>query len=81
MILIKCAMDARRIMKAIREFNEAPEDILKEISEFAQENMDRGLYTSDSVQDVFEMSDFLKARGFKVQAVTHEKKKALMIYW
>lgn len=82
MILIKCATDARRLMKATKKFNEA-DGILKEISEFAQANMDRGIYTPDSGndEDIYKMSDFLKHRGFKVQETTHDGKKALLILW
>jgi hypothetical protein len=68
-------------MKAVKEFKEAPTDILKEISEFAQANMNSGMYTSDNTQDIYKMSDFLRLRGFDVQETTHDGKKALLISW
>jgi hypothetical protein len=69
-------------MKAVKKFNES-EGILKEITEFAMANMDRGIYTPDSGddEDIYKMEDFLTRRGFLWQETHHEGKKALLIWW
>ena len=81
MILVKCASDAKRLGKAIREFNEAPHSILKDITESVQAGMLGGIYIPKSDESIRELKTFLINRGFSVLEIEHENSPALQILW
>ena len=81
MILVKCAGDARQLAKSIDEFNLAPNDVLKDISESVQANMLEGIYILKDGESIEAMKTFLTNRGFSVVEVNHDDAPALQISW
>ena len=80
MIPVTCAHDAKRLVKATKEFKKS-KGILRDITESAQSEEYHGVYIINDADDINEMINFLVDRGFKVKEIDHRGKKALMISW
>jgi hypothetical protein len=80
-MLVKCAKDAIRLREAIRELKEAPDGVLKDISESVYAGMVEGIYELKDSENIDELFIFLENRGFKVSKIEYDNSPALLIKW
>ena len=82
MIPVTCAADAKRLVAAIKKYKESKEDLLKNITSLALQEVSKGYYSTDNPDDnLDEVSETLRLLGFDVKRIDVEGKESLIISW